>query len=590
VALHVAVAGALLWWSWRKWADPLVDFGRELYVPWQITQGKVLYRDLASLFGPLSPYVNAGWFSVFGVSLTTLVVCNVAILMAMTAGIHRLLAISTDRVTATVATLTILLVCGFSQYLDVGNYNFVTPYAHEATHGVALSVAAFVAVHQGFSRGRREWFLGAGACFGAVVLTKPEVAIAAGAGLLAGAGAMWLGSSNRGHWKGILAFLIGAALLPAGFLAYFHATGAMSWRAAARTLATGWLTASSPDIAQNEFYIRGSGLDDFSRNAGRMVWSFALFVGFVGIGLVVASIKARKAPARVLHVAAQAILVLVATLALPSGRLGWGLPLIALTVCGWVALQIMNGRRSGTPITRIPLLMWSVFALALLPKIALNARISHYGFFLAMPALSITVALLLGLAPSLARNREGYERARMLFAAGIAVAIVPALVLSNTWYRWKTVALGDGSDRFYASNEPGAWQGASVASALEWLRHSAPTGATMIALPEGVMINYLARRENPTRFINFMPPEAVAFGEHAMARSLEARSPDFLLLVHKNTSEYGYASFGSTPEYGGEILPWVRRHYRTVEIIGRNPANADGYGIEILKRAEVRPD
>ncbi|HEX7138656.1 MAG TPA: glycosyltransferase family 39 protein, partial [Vicinamibacterales bacterium] len=234
MALHLAVAGALLWWSWRKWADPLVDFGRELYVPWQITQGRVLYRDLASLFGPLSPYVNAGWFSIFGVSLTTLVVCNVAILMAMTAGIHRLLAISTDRVTATVATLTILLVCGFSQYIDVGNYNFVTPYAHEATHGVALSVAAFVALHQGFSRGRREWFLGAGACFGAVVLTKPEVAIAAGAGLLAGAGAMWLGSSNRRYWKGILAFLIGAAILPAGFLAYFHATGAVSWRGAAR--------------------------------------------------------------------------------------------------------------------------------------------------------------------------------------------------------------------------------------------------------------------------------------------------------------------------------------------------------------------
>jgi hypothetical protein len=588
VALHVAVAGALLWWSWRKWADPLVDFGRELYVPWQITEGKLLYRDLASLFGPLSPYVNAGWFSIFGVSLTTLVVCNVAILMAMTAGIHRLLTISTDRVTATVATLTILLVCGFSQYIDVGNYNFVTPYAHEATHGVALSVAAFVALHQGFSRGRLEWFAMSGVCFGAIVLTKPEVAIAAGAGLLAGAGAMWLGSSGGGSWKKILAFLIGAVIVPAGFLAYFHGAGSMSWRTAARTLATGWLTASSVDIAQNEFYLRGSGLDDLVRNAGRMVWSFVLVAGFAGIGLLVASIKATKPAARVLHLTVQALLVLVAALAFPSGRLGWGLPLVALAVCVWVGIRIH--RRRGTAVTQAPLLMWSVFALALLPKIALNARIFHYGFFLAMPALSITVALLLDLAPSLVRGREGYERARMLFAAGIAVAIVPALVLSNTWYRWKTVAVGDGPDRLYASNEPGAWQGSAVAAALEWLRHSAPPGATVIALPEGVMINYLARHENPTRFINFMPPEAVAFGEHAMARSLEARSPDVLLLVHKNTSEYGYASFGSTPEYGGEILPWVRRHYRTVEIIGRNPANADGYGIEILKRAEVRPD
>ena len=49
------VFAALLWWSWRRWPDPLVDFGRELYVPWRINAGQVLYRDLASLFGPLSP-------------------------------------------------------------------------------------------------------------------------------------------------------------------------------------------------------------------------------------------------------------------------------------------------------------------------------------------------------------------------------------------------------------------------------------------------------------------------------------------------------------------------------------------------------
>jgi hypothetical protein len=83
-----------------------------------------------------------------------------------------------------------------------------------------------------------------------------------------------------------------------------------------------------------------------------------------------------------------------------------------------------------------------------------------------------------------------------------------------------------------------------------------------------------------------MPPEAVAFGEHAMAQSLDARPPEYLLLVHKNTSEYGYASFGSTPEYGGEILPWVRRRFRTVQVVGRDPASAGGYGIEILKRSD----
>ena len=68
MALHAATFAGLLAWSWRKWPDPLVDFGRELYVPWQITEGQVLFRDVASLFGPLSPYLNALWFRLFGMT------------------------------------------------------------------------------------------------------------------------------------------------------------------------------------------------------------------------------------------------------------------------------------------------------------------------------------------------------------------------------------------------------------------------------------------------------------------------------------------------------------------------------------------
>ena len=38
---------ALAFWSWRKWPDILIDFGHELYIPWQLASGKVLYKDIA---------------------------------------------------------------------------------------------------------------------------------------------------------------------------------------------------------------------------------------------------------------------------------------------------------------------------------------------------------------------------------------------------------------------------------------------------------------------------------------------------------------------------------------------------------------
>ena len=38
---------------WSVGPDPLIDFGRELYVPWRITEGDVLYRDVAYFNGPV---------------------------------------------------------------------------------------------------------------------------------------------------------------------------------------------------------------------------------------------------------------------------------------------------------------------------------------------------------------------------------------------------------------------------------------------------------------------------------------------------------------------------------------------------------
>ena len=61
------VAVAALSVSWQRWANPIVDCGREMYVPWRILEGDVLYRDLFFVYGPLVPYWHATLFLVFGV-------------------------------------------------------------------------------------------------------------------------------------------------------------------------------------------------------------------------------------------------------------------------------------------------------------------------------------------------------------------------------------------------------------------------------------------------------------------------------------------------------------------------------------------
>ena len=76
--------------SWLKAPDILVDFGRELYVPWQLSEGKLLYKDLVYWNGPVSPYLNALIFSLFGASVHALLAFNVVIIIAITVLLFRL--------------------------------------------------------------------------------------------------------------------------------------------------------------------------------------------------------------------------------------------------------------------------------------------------------------------------------------------------------------------------------------------------------------------------------------------------------------------------------------------------------------------
>ena len=181
-----ATALAMFVWSWETWPDVIVDFGRELYVPWRLSAGEVLYRDLAYFNGPLSPYLNSIWFRLFGTSIHVLAFANLAILFALCALMYTLLADIGSRISAFLASLFFVLVFAFS--LLGMNFNYISPYSHEMTHGLALSLAALFFLRQ-FVRSERMRDVGlSGLCLGLVFLTKPEVFVAALAATVVGLG------------------------------------------------------------------------------------------------------------------------------------------------------------------------------------------------------------------------------------------------------------------------------------------------------------------------------------------------------------------------------------------------------------------
>jgi hypothetical protein len=576
--------------SWRKWPDLLVDFGRELYIPWQLAQGKVLYRDLALHYGPLAPYLNAGWFKLFGVSVSTLLFCNLAILAGVTSLIYLTLIPASDRLTAFAASLFFLLVFAFPQYAAIGSMNFVAPYSHAATHGMAFAIAMI------FCLARREnparpWRLGlAGFCLGAVFLTKPEIFIgaAAAAGVWAGLLLLAPGSSFRSSRRALTLFILPALVPVLLFLIYFSIP--LSFSEAVDAVTCTWTYALNPELSHNVYFLVGMGLDDFRANLILLLKMFVAIAAFIALASAL-DWAAQKTKANLRRLSPLLGLALAAGLWTQADRLPWAdLPraltlTTLLTAAGllWKWFRLRRDPQAANPY--FSLLLWSAFALGLLVKMFLNVRFYHYGFHLAMPAMLLLVLTLVWLWPSLlARTPQGGYLFQALALAALAVGAGHYGQISRQFYSFKDFPIGRGSDLILGYNREIHPRDFFFAEALQWLERQTPAAATLVALPEGTMLNYLARRLNPTPYIYFTKVELISFGENNILQALRANPPDYLVLEHVSSEDYGVGYFGDDPRYGKSIMDWAANSYRLAVQIGPEPSSADQFFIQIFKR------
>jgi hypothetical protein len=223
-----------------------------------------------------------------------------------------------------------------------------------------------------------------------------------------------------------------------------------------------------------------------------------------------------------------------------------------------------------------------------------------------MPAFLSAIYLLLYLLPralasgvsrlasgDFPQNPEpGTQNRTKAFRATILIFLLAGLarltIQSALFYKDKDFTLGSGGDRIVTYDPKIDPTGAAMASAAAWIEtHTAPTN-TLAVLPEGVMLNYLTRRDNPTPYVVFAF-EVWAFGEQNMLAAYEKNPPDYIVLIQRDSSEYGVAYFGRQKGYGFDVMQWVRRNYEPVELIGAEPLQSNAFGIKILKRLPAAP-
>jgi hypothetical protein len=336
IGIVIAVAGIAFIQSYARWLDPIIDTGRDLYIPEQLARGAKLYRDIRYQYPPLAPYLLALITGAIGHSLAAYMVIGIA----QSATIAASLWIALRRpMPAFAATLSFAATCFCGGTL----WNFIFPYSYAATIGMTLlcvALAAFVHARTAIA-------------IGALVLAswcKVEYAVAA---LLI---VIILTIARRLTWRQVAAYCGAMVAATAGVAFYFRDTHWWS-----ENVFAAWQHGERA----KRFFAVVSGVASWREQV------LQIAIGIAGIAAILFLQRWRN------WVAGIAIVIVALLLTGHAFFRAWA-------VLQWVALgwALVRDRES-------PLVIFAAFSVACTLRIPLNVSPAWYGVVLAVPTIAL---------------------------------------------------------------------------------------------------------------------------------------------------------------------------------------------------------
>ncbi|CAN5537231.1 hypothetical protein BH09PLA1_BH09PLA1_07890 [soil metagenome] len=567
VAIIAGLAAFLVHRGWGDWADPIYNTGRELHIAQQLARGKVLYRDIAHLNGPISQQFNVQLFRAFVARVSVLTIANLALLAGLLAMIWWLWRQIADPLAAAVACIVLLML--FALGPGSRGFNFALPYEHEATHGLIGAFAAICLFAIYLNALRVRWLIFAGFALGIVLLTKFGIFLSVLLPTLAGVGAsLYAQRATRhqtiAHLSALLIPILIVALAAFSFL-----LNDLPVRLAASSTFGSARWIGLPQLLAMPWYREWLGVRSIGRSLDEILLCGLSYAALLGPPFAAGIFARRRGEWRTAAVVVAPAYVLAVLFTLYDA-ISWqyafrGLTLLILAMAIALGAGLLHRRRA--LIDRVLILRLTIvwFALLLLLHLGMRAVIFDYGFVFALPATLIAIASGVSWVPAIAERGGGFgwpPRAAML--AAVAVLITYFAQRDIRQLNRPRTTIGEGIDALKFDR-----RGEVVAEILRELRQRAGPNDTLLVAPDGAMLNYLSGLPNPTPYFGLMPPEIAMFGGQMLVRDAIAKSPpDWFVLTSGEAESFGFKSF--TIDYGHNIWSWIEPRYSQVATAGNS--------------------
>lgn len=577
----------LLHITWFRWGNLIVDTFRDQWIFYQLSRGKVLYKDILYVYGFLPSYLMGFLYRLLGVRMQWTAYVGMVVTLVTTASIYRIGRLFLNRVLATLLTLHFLFFFAFGDYGAAGICNFIIPYSIASTFCFMFLLWGLYCFLKYLQRERisylRWWVaLLVCACFCRIDYSLLVWLVS----VLIGIAHALLKKQYRRLWY----FFAMPAISVIGYALFVIANNAFEGfkESALRVI----LFAGSN---KSYFSLLITGFFDMRKNVGISLMSFAIHIIALGFFYVLSAkfyLLGKRFQTKTISVVIVLFLALCSfatsytimkKLGLTQYRL---LPFLLLFGIIFYCFQLFPFRKQSKPKAWIGLTIFSS-AFVLIIRILLKAGPTSYGFLLCIPGLICYFIFCFLLYPSLFAVRFAYEDQtkkyyQMCVAIFLLVLAVPFFQFGPMAYRSRTLKLDFGSKATMYCNASSLTH--NFLKAFLYLHDHAQPDDSIVVLPEGIGLNFLLPRDSAVRYTSLVPNCVFLYDEKKIVQALQQRDIDYVVVVNRMTYEYGFPFFGI--DYGKRIAQWIVDNYVLEKLIGPYPFTSSEFGIAIYKKID----
>ena len=501
--------------------DIIIDFGREVYYPEQILKGKVLYKDLFNIYGPLSYQFNALLYKIFGAKLSTLYVSGAICSLLTVNGIFLI----AKKYLSEFLSFCVGIITIVTGITTPAIFNFHFPYSWAILYGLVAFIYSLLFLIK-FEESKNTKFLCISSVLAGICITcKYEF-------LLYALFILLLTIKNK-SLKALLLFFIVPVI----------SYGTLFVQGMSITDLTDTLNVVS-SMAQTKtltYFYQNCGIYFHIKYLYTNILYFISFAIPFGTMLHGAGLYKKKKPLAVFIIILSAIMTFV-----------WAKLRYVYAFTFLPMLLVLTGiyYYKNTD-NKLQLLLIS--SLTLSAKVFWAILLKSYGTFYFPILLVAFLALIFFKLP------KKYEK-----FAGIFLLIFSIMYFKSDMKIYKSTQQKIVTEKGIITTKTP--QGESSAALIEYINKNTNPQDKIVIFPEGMMINFLTNRKSDDYYNSLIPLYVETFGQDKIIEHFKEFKPDYIIFNNKNTKEYYYSYI--CQDYGLDFCAFVQDNYEYQETIG----------------------